>query len=383
MTVGPSARQDADRLSHAPSTDSNDGAEAQRRLAEHALNSVVRSMLPPAAASFLPLKLLTDTTPKLWQVAWAFASCFTALFAIFVSRSALRLGRHTYARLRIAMGPHIFVVPMIAIAFPQAPESARNLMLSGTLSIITIVLITLLAGDRNLSMGIAIWLSSPIVLYSTMLDLTLGWRILAGTLIVIAVATVVQAVHEPLRRSITLAIDNEHLVRDLQIANAELKQRVLIDPLTGVSNRLGLDAALTEKHERVGLLYVDIDHFKHINDTNGHAVGDTVLVALAATLSRSVRPGDVVSRLGGDEFVLLLPGAGAPETEDVARRVRAAVVANPQLAGVTVSIGGTTGDLSAESPDAVLHRADHQLYEAKRSGRDRAALAPRASVNSK
>ncbi|MEV6692273.1 GGDEF domain-containing protein [Micromonospora sp. NPDC051196] len=148
------------------------------------------------------------------------------------------------------------------------------------------------------------------------------------------------------------------------------------DPLTGVANRRGLDRFLADlagpdaADHPVAVLAVDIDRFKHINDSLGHSTGDDVLRAVAQLLTTSVRQGDFVARLGGDEFVAILPGADATLARLVAQRTVEAV------AGLTawraqVSVGVACGP--AYRLDQALSHADSAMYAAKRAGGNQAS----------
>lgn len=155
------------------------------------------------------------------------------------------------------------------------------------------------------------------------------------------------------------------------------------DPLTGLLNRRSMQTRMTSETTRVAryggqfaLLSIDIDHFKHVNDTRGHPAGDRVLCEVAATLRQLVRQVDSVARVGGEEFWVLLPATDAQGAMHMAQRMRMAVREGPQ--GVTVSIGVATAPVAAsqETVEALLHRLDDALYRAKREGRDRVILAP-------
>jgi diguanylate cyclase (GGDEF)-like protein len=127
-----------------------------------------------------------------------------------------------------------------------------------------------------------------------------------------------------------------------------------------------------------GLLVLDLDHFKKINDAHGHGVGDAVLKMVADTLAPGLRAGDLIGRWGGEEFVVLLPEVRATVLGDMAERCRLMIaqssVANgPTRVSTTASIGATFLN-DNDSMESVIQRADALMYESKRSGRDRTTV---------
>jgi diguanylate cyclase (GGDEF)-like protein len=150
--------------------------------------------------------------------------------------------------------------------------------------------------------------------------------------------------------------------------------------LTGLFNRRHLDeqlATLVTASQRygydVGLLLLDVDHFKRVNDTYGHPAGDTVLCELARRIVSELRAGDVAGRWGGEEFLVILPHTDLEGTIHTGDRIRAAVAAQPfnmagAVAHVTVS-GGCAAGVS-QTVESLVHTADVGLYEAKASGRN-------------
>lgn len=167
-------------------------------------------------------------------------------------------------------------------------------------------------------------------------------------------------------------------------ANAELLSLATHDGLTGVYNRRRFDEKITEYSllsRRTGrpfaLLLIDADHFKRINDSHGHAVGDEVLQQLATLIQNSVRSTDFVARYGGEEFAVLLPEVAQPDTpEVVAEKIRAAVAEAqfPGVGNVTVSIGLGLADPADNNHTTLIKRADQQLYQAKAAGRNQVAF---------
>lgn len=176
--------------------------------------------------------------------------------------------------------------------------------------------------------------------------------------------------------------------RDLEARVAErteaLHRLASVDALTGLLNRRGLGARLAEEisraqreHHSFGLIWIDIDLFKEINDYLGHAVGDEALTAVGRLLSSSIRPYDCVARWGGDEFLVLLSPCDHDILAGLGERIRAGVESDielPEETGITVSIGACLAR-PGEPLEAILHRADQALYAAKAEGRNRLCMA--------
>jgi diguanylate cyclase (GGDEF)-like protein len=171
------------------------------------------------------------------------------------------------------------------------------------------------------------------------------------------------------------------VVRDLDVAS---RRSALVDELTGTLNRSALTPKLAEitqqarvTGEPIAVVITDIDHFKKINDEYGHPKGDAVLREIAQRLSDCVSAFEPVYRLGGEEFVVLLPGLSAQAANEVAQRMWQSVRDRPiQGMDVTMSFGVSSSPIQHSFDfDMAFARADHALYAAKRSGRDRVMVA--------
>lgn len=196
-----------------------------------------------------------------------------------------------------------------------------------------------------------------------------------------------QDVAQMVADKIALALSNVSL-RD------SLREQSIRDPLTGLFNRRYLHESLRQQLARcarsrmpLGLILLDIDHFKTLNDTHGHDAGDLALREVAAALSSCVREGDVVCRYGGEEFLIVLSDAGSDATLRQAQRVLSAVrnlsvsAGSRSLGPISVSAGVAIAPEHGVQVEHLLRAADEALYEAKGSGRDRVCVAssPRSS----
>ncbi|HEY3326532.1 MAG TPA: GGDEF domain-containing protein [Novimethylophilus sp.] len=175
--------------------------------------------------------------------------------------------------------------------------------------------------------------------------------------------------------------DNAALITS-QKHKVQFEHQAYVDALTGLHNRRWMDDAFPRTLQRclldrqpVALMLADIDHFKCVNDTYGHLVGDVALEIIAECMTKNLRPNDLLVRYGGEEFVILLPGSDLEEAELIAERLRSAVAdcavrSDDFIIRVTVSIG--IAPVNGESGlQTLLDAADQALYRAKQSGRNR------------
>ncbi|HEX3084823.1 MAG TPA: GGDEF domain-containing protein, partial [Pyrinomonadaceae bacterium] len=168
---------------------------------------------------------------------------------------------------------------------------------------------------------------------------------------------------------------------------AQIQQQALTDALTGCHNRRSFEMQLDKEilmarrsHQPLSLVMLDLDRFKHLNDTAGHDAGDDALRRLAQCFKEELRGVDSAARFGGDEFALILPRALVDGAVIVAERVRARVeqIYIPDFGNLTASIGIATFPAHAASRAELFRAADDALYAAKRGGRNRVCVADRA-----
>lgn len=230
------------------------------------------------------------------------------------------------------------------------------------------------------------WLAIPVVTLSARFSLR---GVIVGVTLVLALvlavglgANTAAVLDDPtlITAPITVVIAVALLSTALMRSDFEHRSQAVIDQLTGMLNRNALTTRAAElaqqskvSGEPIGLIVGDLDHFKKINDSRGHATGDAVLTDVAYVLRKRLRAFDLAYRMGGEEFLVLLPGADLEQTAEIAEQLRAGIAANTvggehvtMSFGVSASPRGTSFDY-----DKVFADADAGLYEAKRSGRNR------------
>ena len=283
---------------------------------------------------------------------------------------SLGLGRPVAAQVLLVIG-----VPAL-LSLPAAlPPRVRTMLATGSLALGASVLVPLTGQGETFA-----WL----LLALTVSALYQDW-VIVPTVLVVAGAhfTLIElgpSGLDPFDLVPLLATVLAGAVHHRSWRLAEVEART--DPLTGLANRRRLREAADRLLRRGGpasLLFLDLDGFKAVNDSRGHAFGDALLVEVAARLRACVRDGDLVVRLGGDEFAVLVPGDPV-HAEDVARRVRIDMAVPVQLTGravrVTASIGvaRTSGTAGRRSGADLLRDADVAMYQAKAAGRNRVVV---------
>jgi diguanylate cyclase (GGDEF)-like protein len=174
----------------------------------------------------------------------------------------------------------------------------------------------------------------------------------------------------------------ERLNATLRLERKSLQRMARRDPLTGILNRQGLGEELVRAAERgddqffpLSVVFMDIDHFKRINDEHGHAVGDEVIKELAETVQRDIQRSDLFARWGGEEFILICPGTGPSEAQAIAECLRRSIATRrwPRGLHVTSSFGVAESHAGEDLVESI-RRADEAMYQAKQKGRDRVEL---------
>ncbi|MBY6117595.1 diguanylate cyclase [Mameliella alba] len=204
------------------------------------------------------------------------------------------------------------------------------------------------------------------------------WALLTPTRRIHATLTAIERgeARAPLREDIRdemglLMRGTNAMAASIERRQAQDQVAILTDPLTGVANRRGFDAHVPDTGTGA-VVFIDLDHFKRINDTLGHATGDAVLKETARVIAGEVRQRDVLARFGGEEFVIWLPEASSEDAWRVGERVRAVISETLDAGGqpVTASVGLAVGE-GPTAIKALLDRADEALYAAKDGGRNK------------
>ncbi|WP_179855452.1 GGDEF domain-containing protein [Paractinoplanes atraurantiacus] len=183
-------------------------------------------------------------------------------------------------------------------------------------------------------------------------------RTLSAVLIAVLIGSTVLAM---VRQFLSLLI-----VRRLR---AELDHQAFHDALTGLPNRAAFHRHTAGLSGATAVLMLDLDGFKQVNDTLGHAAGDALLAAVGRRIAAEVRPGDLVARLGGDEFAVVMPGAGEAEAAAVGARLLDRIAEPIPYRGTELHARGSLGVSVGADVEALLHEADTALYAAKAAGK--------------
>ncbi|MDO5055961.1 MAG: EAL domain-containing protein [Lautropia sp.] len=288
-----------------------------------------------------------------------------------------------FASFLIAVGAS--AAALLIFAFLNQSNEQRTLILQ---PLAAVVMGFAISGMHYTGMAAAQFPLDSICLSADALGGTqLGSIVAFSSIMLLAMTLLTSIIDARMRSSLSLANSK------LASVNEELRQRAFIDPLTGLPNRLLFEDRLThalQRYERtkeerpgrdarrVAVLFVDLDGFKPVNDTLGHAIGDEVLKEAALRLRRETRDSDTVARIGGDEFVLLMEDvSGLPDCASLAQRVIGALAEPMEIHGHKVTLAGSVGvAMYPEHGDQhhLVKHADAAMYTAKRAGGNTYAL---------
>ena len=235
-------------------------------------------------------------------------------------------------------------------------------------------------------------LAATLVACAASVGLTWGWLTLSGHPTMGNALWISMLVPVPL--SLAFGGVSFYLLVALERARSRVQELAMADPLTGLGNRRRFVAAAKREldlaaryRQPLAIMLLDVDHFKLINDSHGHHVGDLVLVEVGRRCQQTVRTSDLLARWGGEEFIVLLPNTPVEQAQQLAERMRQAVSATAQaqvreravLVTVSVGVAGTSVGQPARLDD-LIRLADLELYKAKHAGRDRVSRAGRVAA---
>lgn len=334
-----------------------------------------------------PLDLLAPLHARPMWLAAALAAILLREF----SSQFLELGRVAPRLDRVLAA---FRWPLAALALCAAiPPLSKGWWVENALVVIFLVMAPLLVaagllawqrGGRSGGFYLCAWIPGLLFVIVRALQLMFHWPLPTWLEFAVPAAFAFSSIV----MSLGLADHTLSIRHERDVAN-RLAER---DALTGVLNRRAILAQLRvaflrarESEAPLSLLFLDIDHFKHVNDSYGHRAGDQCLRALIEPIASELRQGDAFGRYGGEEFLVVLPGAAAANAAVVAERIRARVEVLPLLIsgtriGLTLSVGIAALDASVATPDDLIERADAALYQSKAAGRNLVSTHPGTTV---
>ena len=289
----------------------------------------------------------------------------------------------------------VAVAAVVLLSLERVSASSRRPEFTSAISIVVLELVVAaaVAGTGGAHSPMLGWLTVPVVMLAARFPsrvVGVGLVVATGCAMsaveVAAILPNVRLFPTALAVGCWLGLLASLIAATIALLSAEMKSRgdALIDPLTGLPNRLALATRLAQTTTQaanldawVSIIMLDIDHFKTVNDTHGHDIGDHVLRTAAYEMRRSLRTFDAVYRLGGEEFLVLLPGVAPADALIVADRLRSAVAARPAGSVAITMSGGVAGACGNDvDTDLLIRQADEALYAAKHAGRDKVLRYP-------
>lgn len=359
-------------------------ADYDQRYRSHLLISGLLGVLAMCITGVVDPFWMPEIETRLWAI--RLATTVPVLILLIFSRTSLA---HRLMQPIIAVGANLFVAGLVALSLTAIEP--LNHYYSGAITIVMLVVFVL--SRMQFLWGL---LSAGLMLATLNAGLLIFGDADAQLLIINNALFFISAIFSLLgcflfERSLRQNYLQSRMLSfekvDLEESNRRLQYLTAIDGLTQIANRRSLDINLStewqramRKHEPIGLVMIDIDHFKLFNDTYGHQAGDECLRDVAAALKDfAQRPGDLAARYGGEEFVLILTNATAEQAKVIAERVRDKIVGlaiphqSSSYGNVTASFGVASIIPSNDQPgpEALLLAADQELYRAKQAGRNR------------
>lgn len=288
---------------------------------------------------------------------WHGPAAWAALLSVASFTATAYTGKLAASLVLTQAGMALLVAPAALASF-RAWREHRGF----PLALMTADLAASVLADLGRSLSVAPWLVTE---RSQAVQNNAYWLLIVTGLLIVQAFALVLLIHD-------------HALR-------QIRRLIEVDVLTGLLNRRGFDERMRRLLQRGAeqppvLALLDVDHFKRINDSHGHSVGDAVLSGIGARLRDTLRPADLAVRLGGEEFAVVWPQADADFEQRLGERLREAIGSRPFMTAagpltVTASVGVARARGASEAPEALFSRADAALYQAKREGRDRVELA--------
>jgi len=376
-----------------PCVDQENTAEVARETSFTQCVFALRRTLATTPAGWALVAWLSwDSVPSSQILSWLGAFFLAWLLCLGVLQWVIKAGPHTSRHASLLLGVAVLdgvawgLTGWLLMGYDPLLDPWLAAVLCGVSAVNAPVYITYirayfaLIGSLWLVMLLALATRADVI---KVLNIAVGLTVFFGLIVYYMQAIALRVIE-----GIHLQLANASLAAQLQVALAAVEIDASTDALTGHANRRALDVLLKQQitlaqteHRPFAVLMLDIDHFKQINDTYGHSVGDDALRAFGMRVGDYLRQGDLCARFGGEEFVVILPGTSLDRAMEVAERVRSGVAASDLLASppirVTVSIGVAAHAVGQTMPD-LLKMADTAVYAAKRGGRNQvqACAAP-------
>lgn len=337
-----------------------------------------------ATFGFLDSSIIPDAQAAAWLIRYAVFCPYTlAVFGLTFSEAFPR--RHQHLLVLLSLLAAAGITAMIVLARPPGSDLYYAGLLLTCSAILTFFRLRVVIAVPTAWAVVVMYEVAALLLTETPAEIVVSNSFFLIGLNIIGMAACSSMEWQVRRESVDRLLIGDK-TRQIDALRQESEYRSRHDDLTGLPNRRDfyelVEERISQRIERLAtfaLVMIDVDHFKRINDTFGHSVGDDVLREVACRLRGSLRRDDVLYRYGGEEFLLLLPETGVDGAVEIVERVRALVASRPIRTGdlavpLTVSLGVAPASAELEPIDLLVERADAALFRAKQRGRDRVVL---------